>query len=46
MESSDLLRYLVSALGNLGTRYFITGSTASIFASSAESVGGFPDGLG
>ncbi len=25
MESSDLLRYLVSALGNLGTGYFITG---------------------
>lgn len=31
MEPSDLLRYTVAALEKLGTRYFVTGSTASIF---------------
>jgi len=31
MEPSDLLRHLVAALEKLGTRYFVTGSTASLF---------------
>ena len=31
MEQSELLRYVVGALEKLGTRYFVTGSTASIF---------------
>lgn len=31
MEQSDLLRYTVAALEKLGARYFVTGSTASIF---------------
>ncbi len=31
MEQSELLRYLVSALEKLAVRYFVTGSTASIF---------------
>jgi len=31
MEQSDLLRYAVAALEKLGTRYFVTGSTASLF---------------
>jgi hypothetical protein len=31
MEPSDLLRHTVAALEKLGTRYFVTGSTASIF---------------
>jgi hypothetical protein len=31
MEPSDLLRFLVSALEQLGLRYFVTGSTVTIF---------------
>ncbi|MCB1033226.1 MAG: hypothetical protein KDD47_05270 [Acidobacteria bacterium] len=31
MEPSELLRFLVSVLEQLGLRYFVTGSTASIF---------------
>jgi len=31
MEQSDLLRFMVSVLEKLGLRYFVTGSTASIF---------------
>jgi hypothetical protein len=31
MEQSDLLRYTVAVLEELGARYFVTGSTASIF---------------
>ncbi len=31
MEQSELLRYVVGALEKLGIRYFVTGSTASIF---------------
>ena len=31
MEPSDLLRFVVSVLERLGTRYFITGSTVTIF---------------
>jgi hypothetical protein len=31
MERSDLLRHAVAALEKLGARYFVTGSTASIF---------------
>ena len=31
MEPSELLRFVVSALERLGLRYFVTGSTASIF---------------
>jgi len=31
MEPSELLRYMVSVLERLGARYFVTGSTASIF---------------
>ncbi len=31
MEQSELLRFMVSVLERLGLRYFVTGSTASIF---------------
>ncbi len=31
MEPSELLRFMVSVLEKLGLRYFVTGSTASIF---------------
>lgn len=31
MEQSELLRYLTEALERLGLRYFVTGSTATIF---------------
>lgn len=31
MEPSELLRYVITVLERLGTRYFVTGSTASIF---------------
>ena len=31
MEQSDLLRFVVSALERLGLRYFVTGSTVTIF---------------
>jgi len=31
MEPSELLRFVVSLLERLGVRYFVTGSTASIF---------------
>lgn len=31
MEPSDLLRFVASALERLGLRYFVTGSTATIF---------------
>jgi hypothetical protein len=31
MEQSELLRYVTGALGRLGLRYFVTGSTATIF---------------
>ena len=31
MEQSELLRYVVTALERLGLRYFVTGSTVTIF---------------
>jgi hypothetical protein len=31
MEQFELLRYVTTALGDLGLRYFVTGSTATIF---------------
>ena len=31
MEPSELLRFVVSALERLGIRYFVTGSTVTIF---------------
>jgi hypothetical protein len=31
MEQSDLLRYVATAIEGLGLRYFVTGSTATIF---------------
>jgi hypothetical protein len=31
MEPSDLLRFVVSTLERLGLRYFVTGSTVTIF---------------
>ena len=31
MEPSELLRFVVSVLERLGLRYFVTGSTATIF---------------
>ena len=31
MEQSELLQFLVTALERLGLRYFVTGSTVTIF---------------
>jgi len=31
MEQSELLRYLTEVLERIGLRYFVTGSTATIF---------------
>lgn len=31
MEQSELLRFLVAAVERLGLRYFVTGSTVTIF---------------